>query len=431
MVDLAFVRLWGQPVGVVRWDAARSLATFAYDPAFVKSGLNVAPLQMPLPTRADQVYAFPRLNPDTYHGLPGLLADALPDRFGNQLIDAWLATQGRAPADFSPVERLCYIANRGMGALEFEPQVGNATGAGTESLEVAALVELAQQVVGQREAFKVNLRDGEAEGLAALLAVGTSAGGARPKAIIAFNEESGEVRSGQVQAPPGFGYWLLKLDGVRDLALADPQDFGRLEYAYYLMATASGLQMSECRLYEEGPRAHFMTRRFDRSAEGAKIHAQTLCALAHYDYNQPAAYSYEQAFQVMRDLRLPYTAAEQFYRRMVFNVVARNQDDHTKNISFLMNTAGEWQLAPAYDVAYAYQPGNRWTNQHQMALNGKRDNFTRADLKAVAREMNIRRADELIDEVLTHVARWPEFAASAGMTAERAAAIGNAHRQLK
>jgi serine/threonine-protein kinase HipA len=210
-----------------------------------------------------------------------------------------------------------------------------------------------------------------------------------------------------------------------------PQDFGRLEYTYSLMATASGLQMSECRLYEEGPRAHFMTRRFDRSAEGEKIHAQTLCALAHYDYNQPAAYSYEQAFQVMRNLRLPYTAAEQFYRRMVFNVVARNQDDHTKNISFLINAAGQWQLAPAYDVAYAYQPGNRWTNQHQMALNGKRDNFTRADLKAVARQMNIRRADELIDEVLTHVAQWPEFAASAGMTEERTTVIGNAHRQLR
>lgn len=431
MVDLAFVRLWGQQVGAVRWDASRALATFAYDPGFVKSGLNVAQLQMPLTARAGQVYAFPRLNPDTYHGLPGLLADALPDRFGNQLIDAWLATQGRAAADFSPVERLCYVANRGMGALEFEPQMDKGTAAGAEPVEVAALVALAQQVVGQREAFHANLRDGAAEGLAALLAVGTSAGGARPKAIIAFNEDSGEVRSGQVTAPPGFGYWLLKLDGVRDQALADPQDFGRLEYAYSLMARASGLQMSECRLYEEGPRAHFMTRRFDRTAAGEKIHAQTLCALAHYDYNQPAAYSYEQAFQVMRELRLPYTAAEQFYRRMVFNVVARNQDDHTKNISFLMDAAGQWQLAPAYDVAYAYQPGNRWTSQHQMALNGKRDGFTRADLRAVAREMNIRGADELIDDVLTHVARWPEFAATAGMKEERTTAIAAAHRQLK
>jgi serine/threonine-protein kinase HipA len=431
MVDLAFVRLWGQQVGAVRWDAARSLATFAYDPGFVKSGLNVAPLQMPLTARAGQVYAFPRLNPDTYHGLPGLLADALPDRFGNQLIDAWLATQGRAAADFSPVERLCYIANRGMGALEFEPQVGNVAGARAEPVEVAALVELAQQVVGQREAFHVNLRDGAADGLAALLAVGTSAGGARPKAIIAYNEESGEVRSGQVTAPPGFGYWLLKLDGVHDQVLADPRDFGRLEYAYYLMAQASGVQMSESRLYEEGPRAHFMTRRFDRTAAGDKLHAQTLCALAHYDYNQPAAYSYEQAFQVMRDLRLPYTAAEQFYRRMVFNVVARNQDDHTKNISFLMDAAGQWQLAPAYDVAYAYQPGNRWTSQHQMALNGKRDGFTRADLRAVAREMNIRGADELVDDVLANVARWPEFAATAGMSEERTTAIAHTLRQLK
>ncbi|UPL51387.1 type II toxin-antitoxin system HipA family toxin [Hymenobacter sublimis] len=430
MVELAVVRLWGKPVGAVRWDAGRALATFAYDPDFIRSGLNVAPLLMPLPARADQVYSFPQLNPDTYHGLPGLLADALPDRFGNQLIDAWLATQGRAPADFSPVERLCYIANRGMGALEFEPRVGNVSGAGAESLEIAALVDLAQQVVGQREAFHVKMGD-DAEGLAALLAVGTSAGGARPKAIIAFNEDTREVRSGQVTAPPGFGYWLLKLDGVQDRALGDPQDFGRLEYAYYRMAVASGLDMMECRLYEEGPRAHFMTRRFDRTAAGEKLHAQTLCALAHYDYNQPAAYSYEQAFQVMRQLRLPYTAAEQFYRRMVFNVVARNQDDHTKNISFLMDATGQWRLAPAYDVAYAYQPGNRWTNQHQMALNGKRDGFTREDLRAVAREMNIKRADDLVDEVVAQVTRWPEFAAEAGVNDARTAAIAAAHRLLQ
>jgi len=376
------------------------------------------------------VYAFPQLNRETYHGLPGLLADALPDRFGNQLINAWLATQGRNPADFSPVERLCYIANRGMGAMEFEPQVGSGA-AGGQSLEVEALVHLAQDVLNQRKGFQASLRDEAADGLAALLAVGTSAGGARPKAIIAFNEATQEVRSGQVTAPPGFGYWLLKLDGVRDQALADPQDFGRLEYAYYLMATASGLEMSECRLYEEGLRAHFMTRRFDRTAAGEKLHAQTLCALAHYDYNQPAAYSYEQAFQVMRTLRLPYTAAEQFFRRMVFNVVARNQDDHTKNISFLMDAAGQWRLAPAYDVAYAYQPGNPWTSQHQMSLNGKRDGFTRADLKAVAREMNIRGADDIVVDVVAQVTRWPEFAATAGMSGERTTAIANAHRQLK
>ena len=429
MVDLALVRLWGQLLGAVRWDATRALATFAYDPAFVKFGLNVAPLMMPLPTRGDQVYAFPQLNPETYHGLPGLLADALPDRFGNQLINAWLATQGRNPADFSPVERLCYIANRGMGALEFEPQVGGSA-AVTQNLEVESLVHLAQDVLNQREGFHTNLRDETAEGLAALLAVGTSAGGARPKAIIAFNEATGEVRSGQVTAPPGFGYWLLKLDGVHDQALADPQDFGRLEYAYYLMAQASGVQMSESRLYEEGPRAHFMTRRFDRTAAGEKQHAQTLCAMAHYDYNQPAAYSYEQAFQVMRTLRLPYIAAEQFFRRMVFNVMARNQDDHTKNISFLMDPTGHWQLAPAYDVAYAYLPGNRWTSQHQLSLNGKRDGFTRADLKAVAREMNIRRGEELVDEVLAQVARWPEFAAAAGMSEERTTDIAAAHRRL-
>ena len=430
MVTLAQVRLWGRLVGAVRWDAARALATFAYDAAFERTGLNVAPLQMPLPARPGRVSAFPRLNPDTFYGLPGLLADALPDRFGNQLIDAWLATQGRSAASFSPVERLCYVGNRGMGALEFEPGLGNLAADRSQPLEVAALVQLAQQVLGQRQGFSSNLHDEAGHHLAALLAVGTSAGGARPKAVVAYNEQTGEVRSGQLAAPPGFGHWLLKLDGVRDQALADPQDFGRLEYAYYLMARASGLAMTECRLHLEGPRAHFLTRRFDRTAAGGKRHAQTLCALAHFDYNQPAAYSYEQAFQVLRTLRLPYAAAEQFYRRMVFNVLARNQDDHTKNTSFLMDADGQWQLAPAYDVTYAYQPGNRWTQQHQLALNGKRDNFVRQDLLAVAREMNIRAAGALVADVQAQVARWPEFAAAAGMGEERAAAVGKAHRRL-
>ena len=430
MVTLATVRLWGRPVGAVNWNPDRGLATFAYTPDFVQSGLEVAPLKMPLAGGATTVHSFAALNPETYHGLPGLLADSLPDRFGNQLINTWLATQGRNPVDFSPVERLCYIANRGMGALEFEPALPSGGATGSQPVDIAALVELAQQVLDQREGFRVSLRDEATEGLAGLLAVGTSAGGARPKALIAFNEATGEVRSGQVTAPPGYGYWLLKLDGVRDQALADPQDFGRLEYAYYLMATASGLQMTECRLQPDGPRAHFMTRRFDREADGQKLHAQTLCALAHFDYNQPTAYSYEEAFQVMRQLRLPYAAAEQFFRRMVFNVVARNQDDHTKNTAFLLRPNGQWELSSAYDVAYAYNPANRWLRQHQLSVNGKRDGIARADLRRVAREMSIRRADELVDEVLAQVARWPEFAAKAGVADERVAAVGATHRKL-
>lgn len=409
----------------------RARATFAYEPAFIRSRLEVAPLQMPLTRGADTVYAFPRLNPETFHGLPGLLADSLPDRFGNQLIDAWLALQGRSPEGFSPVERLCYTANRGMGALEFEPALKSGAATGSEAVETAALVELAQQVLDQREGLHVNLRHESTEALAALLAVGTSAGGARPKALIAYNDATGEVRSGQVTAPADFGYWLLKLDGVRDQVVADPQDFGRVEYAYYHMAIASGLDMTECRLYEENERAHFMTRRFDRTATGEKLHAQTLCALGHFDYNQPATYSYEQAFQVLRQLRLPYPAAEQLFRRMVFNIVARNQDDHTKNISFLMDAAGQWQLAPAYDVAYSYKPGNRWLMQHQLSVNGKRDHFTRADLRQVAKEMNVRRADELVDEILAQVAHWPAFAAAAGVAEGRVAEIGAAHRQLR
>lgn len=419
MVTLATVRLWGREVGAVNWDSRRSFATFAYTPEFIQSGLEVAPLRMPLTKGADTVYSFPTLNPETYHGLPGLLADSLPDRFGNQLINTWLATQGRSPADFSPVERLCYIANRGMGALEFEPTLQTGPAASSQPVEISALVELAQTVLDHRSTFQVNLHNDSSGGLASLLAVGTSAGGARPKALIAFNETTGDVRSGQVTAPAGYGYWLLKLDGVHDQTLADPQDFGRLEYAYYLMAVASGVEMTECRLYEEGPRAHFMTRRFDRSIDGQKLHAQTLCALAHLDYNQPTAYSYEEAFQAMRQLRLSYGAAEQFFRRMVFNVVARNQDDHTKNTSFLLDPTGQWSLSPAYDVAYAYNPTNRWLRQHQLSINGQRDTIRRADLQHVAREMNIRRADDLIDEVLTQTDRWPEFALQAGVTEER------------
>lgn len=430
MVTLATVNLWGQPVGAVNWNADRGVATFAYTPDFIKSGLDVAPLRMPLSAGAAPVYSFPALNDETYRGLPGMLADSLPDRFGNQLINTWLATQGRSTTDFSPVERLCYIANRGMGALEFEPAIGNNTAPGSQPVEIEALVKLAQQVLDQREAFQANLRDETTEGLAALLAVGTSAGGARPKALIAFNDTTQDVRSGQVTAPDGYGYWLLKLDGVRDQTLADPQDFGRVEYAYSLMAAASGVQMTKCRLYEEGPRAHFMTQRFDRTAEGQKLHAQTLCALAHFDYNQPTAYSYEEAFQVMRQLRLPYTAAEQFFRRMVFNVVARNQDDHTKNTSFLLNPEGQWSLAPAYDVAYAYDPVNRWLRQHQLSVNGKRDGFTREDFRQVAQEMNIRRVDDLLDDVLAQVGKWPQFAAAAGINDARTAAIGLTHRTL-
>ena len=356
MSTVAEVKLWGRTIGAVTLEAVNGVATFEYDRAFARSGVQVAPLMMPLGNR---VYRFPDLPPRTFHGLPGMLADALPDKFGNALINAWLATQGRAPESFDAVERLCYTGPRGMGALEFVPVIGPAA-RGAKKIQVDALVKLASDVLSNRASLKNSFaRKERAQALGDILRVGTSAGGARAKAVIAWNARTNEVRSGQVAAGEGFDYWLLKFDGVannRDKELNDPKGFGALEYAYYLMARAAGITMSECRLFEEHGRRHFMTRRFDRLPGGAKLHMQSLCAMAHYDFNNAGAYSYEQAMLVIRQLGLPATAVEEQFRRMVFNIVARNQDDHVKNIAFLMDKAGRWTLAPAYDITHSYNP---------------------------------------------------------------------------
>lgn len=353
----AEVQLWGRTIGAVSLEDGRETATFEYLPAFVGSGIELAPLRMPL---ARRVYTFSELPQKAFHGLPGLLADSLPDRFGDALIDQWLAMQGRAPASFSAVERLCYIGGRGMGALEFKPVQGPKLRK-SSPVDVAALVALASEV--QRKGLKASLRSAaRRRALEDILRVGTSAGGARAKAVIAWNPKSNEVRSGQVEAGAGFGYWLLKFDGVsgnKDKELEDPKGYGAIEYAYALMAQAAGVTMSECRLLEENGRRHFMTRRFDRLTDGGKLHMQSLGSLAHYDYNLPGAYSYEQALQVIRQLGLPMAAVEEQFRRMLFNVVARNQDDHVKNIAFLMDREGRWSLAPAFDVTYSYNPAGR------------------------------------------------------------------------
>lgn len=416
-VDTALVRLWGHTVGAVAWLADRGYAVFEYTPAFLQHGLDIAPLHMSLAdARAgDGRFVFPALNRQTFLGLPGLLADALPDKFGNSIIDAWLARHGRDAGQFSPVERLCYTGARALGALEFEPAT---SGRFETSVPVAieALVELAQAVMRERTGLAVGLGASEqahAEALLDILRVGTSAGGARPKAVIAMDDQ-GNVRSGQTDAPPGYDYWIVKFDGVTDLELGEPRGYGRIEYAYYLMATAAGIRMSECRLLEENGRAHFLTRRFDR-VDGTKLHLQSLCGIAHYDFNMAGAYSYEQAFGVMRKLRLSKAEAAELFRRMVFNIAARNLDDHTKNISFLMTPDGEWHLAPAYDVIYAHNPAGKWTNQHQMSANGKRDHFTREDLLAVAESISLHKADEIIDEVCRAVGDWPRFAGTAGV----------------
>ena len=417
MPTIAEVRLWGRRIAAVSLAEDTEAAAFQYDPDFARSGIEVSPLMMPL---SSQIHLFPALSRLSFHGLPGLLADSLPDKFGNALINAWLATQGRTPEGFNAVERLCYIGTRGMGALEFAPVLGPRPRRSTK-IQVDALVALASDVLTQRNALHGSFTAGHRSGaLQDILRVGTSAGGARAKAIIAWNPQTNEVRSGQAAAPEGFGYWLLKFDGVsgnRDKELEDPKGYTVIEYAYSLMARDAGIEMTECRLLEEGGRRHFMTRRFDRTSEGGKLHLQSLAALAHLDFNAAGAHSYEQAYDVIRRLDLPMNVIEQQFRRMVFNVVARNQDDHVKNIAFLMDPRGEWSLAPAFDVTYAYNPEGRWTRHHQMTLNGRRNDFTVEDFRACAATAGLKRgrAETILDEVRTVVARWPHYAQQAGV----------------
>jgi serine/threonine-protein kinase HipA len=412
MSTLAEVRLWGTTIGAVSMDGGRP-AAFQYDPGFAASGIEVSPLRMPL--RAD-AYVFASLNPDSFHGLPGLLADSLPDRYGHALIDTWLAAQGRRPESFDAVERLCYIGQRGMGALEFLPARGPRASR-NRNIRVAALVELASEVLTHRAELVASLAAGQREeAMRDILSVGTSAGGARAKAVIAWNPKTGAVRSGQLDAGPGFEHWLLKFDGVsgnKDReTLADPQGYGAIELAYAHMARDAGITMTECRLLEENGRRHFMTRRFDRDADGSKRHMQSLAALVHFDFAQAGAYSYEQAFHVIRELGLDATAAEQQFRRMAFNVIARNQDDHVKNIAFLMDRSGRWELSPAFDVAYSYNPSGDWTGQHQMSLADRRDGFTVEDFRQVGRVATLKRgqAQRIVNEVSAVVSEWPRYA---------------------
>lgn len=433
-VDTALVKIWGETVGAVSWLNDREVGLFEYDKDFLKKGLDLSPIHMSLEEarKGDGRFSFPSLNKETYLGLPGLLADALPDKFGNSIIDAWLSRQGRDSSYFSPVERLCYTGKRGMGALEFFPTImdkyDNAV-----SIEVSELVTLAQQVMNERKGLDVRLGATELdneEAILDILRVGTSAGGARPKAVIAINDQ-GHVMSGQANVPKDYHYWLLKFDGVTDLELGEPlgegSGYGRIEYAYYLMAKAAGINMAECQLLEENGRAHFMTKRFDR-VNGIKQHMQTLCGLSHYDFNMPGAYGYEQAFEVMRKLRLSKADATEQYRRMVFNIIARNQDDHTKNISFLMSKDGSWNLSPAYDVIYSHNPAGKWTSQHQMSVNGKRDNFTKVDLLAVAESISLNKAEDIINEVHSAVEQWQNHAKAAGLNQQSRSEISKQHR---
>lgn len=430
-MTVAEVRLWGSRIAAVSITRGVPYATFQYDPAFARSGVQLAPVHMPL--RAEPPYAFPALPADAFVGLPGMLADCLPDRWGTALVDAWLAAQGREPSSFDVVERLCHVGTRGMGALEFQPAREPAR-AEAADLQFDALVRLANEVLSERERFVAELtEDPEEEAIKEILSIGTSAGGARPKAIIAYNEATGQVRSGQVAVAEGFRHWLLKFDGVArtgDHGVTDPQGWCAIEYAYSIMAREAGVEMSECRLLEEHGRRHFMTRRFDRPDAGGKLHMQSVGALEQASYNEPGVYSYERALLLVRRLRAGAAATEQLFRRMVFNVVARNQDDHVKNIAFLMDRTGAWSLAPAYDLTWAWRPGNRWLDSHQMSLNGKRDGFTVADLRAVARVAGLKRgrAEAILEEVSDAVVGWPAIAEQTKLDERITEQIARSHR---
>ncbi len=405
MVDIARVNLYGQPVGTFRWDNNRQLAHFEYAESFIGKGLEPSPILMPV--RQGRIYSFSDIGRETFKGLPGMLADSLPDTYGRALFDRWLALTGRSSGN--AVETLCFLGKRCMGALEFEPAM-DAPYSPDVRIELDSLVEVTSEALSEKEEFGANLEEDKKAAIAEIVRLGTSAGGQRAKAIIAYNPLTGEVRSGQIEAPEGFDYYLIKLDGVTaEAGFRETQNFGRLEYSFYRLVKECGIKMSDCSLIEENGRAHFLTKRFDRQ-DGKKIHMQTLCGIAHYDYRNPRSYSYEQAFNVMRALRLPYSQAQEMFRRLVFNVVIRNQDDHTKNISFLMDRQGKWTLSPAYDMGFAYNPKGGWTAQHQMSINGKFDDITRQDLLEFARRNNIKEADEIIDRITEVSSRWPHLA---------------------
>ena len=419
-MNTAFVKIWGVVVGAVAWDEATGIATFEYDPAFKRKGWDLAPLQMPVHASSSSV-SFPALRKkpnaalDTFKGLPGLLADALPDRYGNELINLWLAQRGRSQNSMNPVELLCFIGTRGMGALEFEP-VTLKESKRAFSVEIDSLVDIAQRMLSRKDGFATNLQADEENAIMEILRIGTSAGGARPKAVIAYNEKTGEVKSGQTNAPKGFEHWLVKLDGVSDVQMGESKGYGRVEMAYYTMAVACGIEVMPSRLLEENGRAHFMTKRFDREGGTTKHHIQTFCAMKHFDYNLVTSFSYEQLFQTMRELELSYPDAEQMFRRMVFNVVARNCDDHTKNVAFRLKQGGKWELAPAYDVCHAYQPNHQWVSQHALSINGKRTAIMREDLLVIGKSIKNKKAAEIIDEISNTVSKWKTFAGNVNVS---------------
>lgn len=416
-------------VGAVSFDTASGQGAFEYSPEFIRSGIELAPLTMPL---AAGVYRFPQLGFATFKGLPGLIADSLPDDFGNAVLNAWVASRGKRPQDITPLQRLQYTGKRGMGALEFAPATRLKSLNASQQVDIHALVEIAQDILDKRSNFQVTLGQHGAddkEAMLALLSVGMSAGGARPKAVLAFNDDFTQARSGQTGVPAGFSQYLMKFDGVSEHnqnteTFGDPMGYGAMEYVYAQMAQACGIQMMPCYLLAEGDRRHFLTRRFDRAGND-KIHMQTLNGLAHVDYKKPGSFSYAELFAVARRLKLSAAEAEQILRRMIFNIVGRNHDDHAKNTAFLYRNR-KWSLAPAYDLAYSYKPGSPWVNSHWMSLNGKRDGFTREDIYSLEKLSPLfsrKKLNAVIDEIVEQVSRWPQLAREQGVPASLATEI--------
>lgn len=410
----AYVKIWDKLAGAIAYSPQTGLCSFEYDADFISYGWDLSPLKMPL-SQAQRVFSFPELGSkmgsetDTFKGMPGLLADVLPDRFGSQLIYQWLTLNNRPVTSLNPVEMLCFIGQRGMGALEFEPAQPKDQSQAFD-VELNSLVSITQKLMQERSDFQTQLNSDEYQSLTHILKIGTSAGGARPKAVIAYNPKTNQVKSGQLKAPKGFEQWLIKLDGVSEVQLGESYGYGRVEMAYYLMAKDAGIQMTECKLLEENNRAHFMTKRFDRGPQNTKHHIQTFCAIKHFDFNDINSFSYEQLFQTMRELRLTYREAEQMFRRMVFNVLARNCDDHTKNFSFMLTQNGQWQLAPAYDICYAYKPNSMWVSRHCLSINGKREHFQLDDLLAIGHSIRCKSASEIIQEINKVVSQWKTYA---------------------
>lgn len=413
MNDTAEVYLWGTRIGIIHQEIAKAYASFEYDKDFLNSGIEVSPLRMPL---GRNIYEFPGLIGDPFYGMPGLVADSLPDRFGNTVIEQWLMTLGKSLSDFTAIDRLCYTGKRGMGALEYVPASTDIKDI-DENINVREMVKFASDILANREGISFKADDNLT--YAQLVQVGSSAGGARAKAIIAWNEETGEVRSGQTNLGPGYDYWLMKFDNVLkngDHGLEDKPEYTLIEYAYYLMAIDAGIAMNECRIYDSEGDHHFMTKRFDR-VNGKKLHMQSLGAMAHVSYQEPGLIGYELAARYMKELGISYKEIEQFYRRMVFNCLAVNQDDHVKNISFIMDRTGKWILSPAYDITFSYNPTNKWLRAHQMTVNGKTSEIGLEDLFEAGSKMGIkeRRCKDIIGEVDLSVSNFGRFAEQAGI----------------